>query len=420
MSADVDKLSQNIAAFENEGALSDIKVLDFSWAAATPIATKNLADNGATVVRIESERHLDSVRITAPFPDDKPGVNRSGFFADFNSSKFGVSLDLTNDSARDIVRQLVLWADVVVESFTPRVLSGLKLDYENIVKWKPDIIMLSSCMQGQTGPYKDYAGYGIQGAAIAGLHNVTGWPDLEPAGPKGAYTDTIAPRYIVASILAALDYRDRTLKGQYIDLSQIEAAVSGFLTIEMLDYSTNGRVAERRGNRSRYLAPHGSFPCLGDDYWVTICVEDEDQWNSLCSAMGNPEWTKAEPFLTVQGRFTHQDELEALLSTWTSRQHAKDVVECLQRHKVPAGVVNKSVDLFEDPQLKHRNHFRSLNHVEMGALDYNGPAYLLSETPAELHWAAPLLGEHTEYVMKNILGLSDDEYSDLESKSVFY
>ena len=390
-------------------ALDDIKVADFSWIAAAPIATKTLADHGATVVRIESQARLDTSRVTGPFQDDKPGLNRSGFFADLNTSKYDIALNLKHPDAHAIAKRLVSWADVVVESFTPSVMSGFGFGYEDIVQWKPDVIMLSSSMQGHTGPNREYRGYGGQGSALSGLHHVTGWPDRVPAGPKGAYTDSIAPRLAVAAILAALDYRDRTGVGQYIDLSQVECAISTFMSADVLDYTVNGRVTGRIGNRSPHAAPHGSFPGYGDDYWLALAVETEGQWIALREVMGNPEWARSERFATNAARLANVDDLEAQIADWTRTHAAHELVERLQAKRIPAAVVYKSIDLFEDPQLIYRNHFRPLDHAEIGTVGYNGPAHELSETPAVLRWAAPLLGEHTGYVMTDILGYTPAE-----------
>lgn len=403
---------------ETLGALADVKVADFSWAAAAPITTKNLADHGATVIRIESRAHLDSIRITGPFPNDKPGLNTSGFYADFNCSKYGVALNLKKPEAISVAKRLVAWADVVVESFSPGAMANFGLAYEDIVKFKPDIIMLSSSMQGQTGPYKKYAGYGSQGAALAGMHYITGWPDRSPAGPKGAYTDAIAPRYSIVAILAALDYRERSGIGQYIDLSQVEAAISGFLAPEILDFEVNGRVAEAKGNRSAHAAPHGAYPCTGEDRWITISIEDDSKWDAFCGVVGRNEWTADSRFATVKKRHEHHDELDEQISTWTAPQDAFDLMEKLQNAGIPAGVVQKACDLFEDPQLEARGHFRALDHTEMGVLKYNGPAHLLSETPARLRWAAPLLGEHTHYVLKEFLGYTEKEIDALTDRGV--
>jgi benzylsuccinate CoA-transferase BbsF subunit len=391
------------------GALDDIKVADFSWIAAGPIATKTLADYGATVVRVESRARLDTSRQTAPFAGDKPGINRSGFFADFNTSKLDLTLNLKHPQAREIAKRLIAWADVVVESFTPAVMGGFGLAYDDIVSWKPDIIMLSSSMQGHDGPNREYRGFGGQGAALAGLHHVTGWPDRIPAGPKGAYTDSIAPRLSVVAILAALDHRERTGCGQYIDLSQVECAISTFLRTEILEYTVNGRVAGRIGNRSPHFAPHGSFPTRGDDYWIALAVESDAQWLALGRVMAEPLWAGSERLGTVSGRLMHVDEIEEKIAAWTRTCEAHELVEQLQTAGIPSGVVYKSIDLFADPQLAYRNHFRSLAHAELGTVGYNGPAHELSETPAVLRWAAPLLGEHTEYVLTQILGYTPSD-----------
>ena len=399
-------------------ALEGIKIADFSWAAATPIATRMLADHGATVVRVESKSHADTVRITGPFRDNKPGLNKSGFFADFNSSKYGLALDMKRPAAHTIARRLIEWADVVVESFTPRVMAGWKLSYEDITRWKPDVIMLSSCMQGQTGPYRDYPGFGGQGAALAGLHYLTGWPDRIPAGPKGAYTDGIAPRFVASSILSAIEYRERTGQGQHIDFAQVEAAISGFMSTEVLECTVNGNIAQARGNRSRTAAPHGSFPCAGEDRWITIAVETEAQWSALCKAMGSPAWAAGGELKALAGRLARQDELERNIGEWTCTQDAFELAEKLQSAGVPAAPVQQARDLFDDPQLAHRGHFHALDHVEMGRVAYNGPAHLLSETPAKLRWAAPCLGEHTAQVLKEFLGYTDDDIAQFRAQEL--
>jgi len=403
---------------QTNSALSNVKVADFSWAAAAPITTKNLADYGATVVRVESRTHLDSVRITGPFPNDKPGLNTSGFYADFNCSKFGMALNLKHAGAADVARKLIAWSDIVVESFTPGTMDRWGLAYDDIIKFKPDIIMLSSSMQGQTGPYHRYSGYGSQGAALAGLHHLTGWSDRPPAGPKGAYTDAIAPRYSIVALLAALDYRERTGEGQYIDLSQVEAAISGFLGPEILDFTVNERIAQPKGNRSNSAAPHGVFPCRGEDCWITIAVENDQHWHALREIATKQEWSADPRFATFAGRLAHQDELEEKIASWTISKDAFEFMEELQAAGVPSGVVQKACDLFKDPQLSARGHFRPLDHVEMGSLCYNGPAHELSETPARLRWAAPLLGEHTTYVLKELLNYTDKQVETLRAQGV--
>ena len=247
------------------GPFEGLKVVDFTWAAAGPITTRHFGDLGATVVKIESSKHPDSLRVGPPFVDGKAGINRSGFFAQFNPNKLSICIDMTNPLGRDVARKLILeWADVVVDSFTPRVMPGWGLSYEELSRTRPDLIMLSTCMQGQTGPYRDYAGFGDQGAALSGFFMLNGWPDRDPATPNGAYTDMATPHFGAVALMAALDYRRRTGRGQYIDLSQIECGVH-VLAPQVLDYTVRGHVPQRMANRSLRAAPHGVFPVTGDD-----------------------------------------------------------------------------------------------------------------------------------------------------------
>lgn len=392
---------------EPVSVFSGVKVADFAWAAAGPIITKNLADHGATVIRVESTTHPDSVRQGGPFKDGIPGTNRSGFFADFNTSKKSIALDMKTVQGRAIARRLVNWADVVTESYTPGVMKRFGLSYEQLTEDRSDLVMLSTCMQGQDGPYANYAGYGGQGAALAGLHYVTGWPDLDPAGPKGAYTDAITPRFGIAAIAAALAHRQRTGHGQYIDLSQIEASLQ-FLAPEMVQYQLSGEVAGPMGNRSAIYSPHGAFPCLGDDAYVVIAVETDEQWLALATMVDRP-WSGDERFRTVAGRLTHIDDVERGLQDWTSDQDPHAVMHLLQRAAIPCGVVQRPSALFTDPQLAHRGHFWELEHAELGKLLYNGTSFRLSETPAYPRSSAPLLGEHTREVLTTLLGYSDAE-----------
>jgi benzylsuccinate CoA-transferase BbsF subunit len=389
---------------------SGLKVADFTWSAAGPIISKQLADLGATVVRVESSRHPDSVRFGGPFLDDIPGINRSGFFADFNSSKLSLALNMANPASRDVALRLIDWADLVMECFTPRVMEKWGLDYPVLSERKPDLVMFSSCLQGATGPYREYAGYGGQGASLAGIHYLTGWPDREPCGPKGAYTDTITPRFGLAAIAAALAYRREHGVGQHIDVSQIEAALQ-FLAPEMVDYTVSGRVAERTGNRNGVSAPCGVFRCAGDDRWIAIEVRDDRDWAELVELTQLPQL--ADPGLTAAGaRLERQDDIEAALQTWLVEQDAATVVERAQQRGIPASLVEKASDLFDDPQLLARRHFVALEHPEMGVCRYNGPSYQLSRTPAQLRSAAPLLGQHTEQVM-TMLGYSAEDVTAL-------
>jgi crotonobetainyl-CoA:carnitine CoA-transferase CaiB-like acyl-CoA transferase len=398
------------------GALAGIKIADFSWAVAGPVATKYLAFFGADVIKVESHTRLDGPRIAPPFKG-KPGRNNSGYFADHNGSKRSVSLNLKDPRGVDLAKRLVAWADVVCENFAPGVMARWRLSYEDLVRIKPDTIMLSSSMQGQDGPHADHPGFGITLQALVGLNHFTGWPDRDPLGPGEPYTDMIGPWFAASAILAALEYRDRTGKGQYIDISQFETTLH-FLAPALLDYAANGNEGGRLGNHSPYFAPHGVYRCAGEDRWCAIAVTNDDEWEGLVAAMGAPEWARAERFENILGRMRHEAELEANLEAWTRERPAEEVMELLQRHGVPAGLVANGRDLVEDPHLQARDHFRSVAHPTMGSYLADAPAFALSESPAQIG-PAPLLGQHNEEVYCGLLGLSEADFRQWEEEGVF-
>ena len=311
-----------------------------------------------------------------------------------------------------MARRLIGWADVVTESFTPGTMKAWGLDYEEARKIKPDIIYYSTCMQGQTGPHSLFRGYGTHMAALGGFYDLTGWPDREPTGPYGAYTDFIAMLYGNALVLAGLDYRRRTGKGIYIDMSQIEAALN-FLGPVLLDYTANQREWGRRGNRNDRACPHGAYPCLGDDQWVTIAVFSDGQWERFCEVLGRPDWTQDPRFAAFPSRKGHEEELDRLIGEWTKERTAAEVTALMQAAGVMAGSVCKASGLMSDPQLKHRNAFTVIGHPEIGPHYYRAAGFKLSKTPEELKRPAPCLGEHNEYILKEILRMSDDEIADL-------
>jgi benzylsuccinate CoA-transferase BbsF subunit len=400
-------------------ALDGIKVVDFSWVGVGPITAKYLADHGAEVIRIESQAHPDPLRSTPPWAGATPGLNRSQFYANYNTSKYGASLDLSKPKGRELAKRLVARADIVLESFTPRVMKNWGLDYAELVQVKPDLIMLSTCQQGQTGPHARYPGYGNLMAALAGFNAISGWPDRPPASPYGAYTDYIVPRFAASALLAALDYRRRTGKGQYIDVSQYEAALH-FLAPLILDYTVNGRVMQRQGNRDAQAAPHGAYRCRGEERWCAIAVTNDEEWRAFCRASGAPPWTQDPRFATPQSRLAHVEALDDLVQTWTMRFTPEEVMQRLQEHGVPAGIVADCGDLHRDPQLQHRGFFVELHHLEMGPSPYDGLQFTLSKTPGALRSPAPCLGEHNEHVFKGLLGLSEEEYVQLIIEEVIY
>lgn len=397
--------------------LEGVKVLDFSWAITGPAITRTLADYGATVAKIESLRAPDSARLSTPFLDRKPGVNRSAFFANYNRNKLSAALNMQDARGVEIAKKLVRWADIVVESLVPGNMKKWGMDYDSLVKIRPDIIMLSTCSQGQTGPGARLPGYGFQLVALAGYAYITGWPDRIPAQPYGAYTDFIGPPYGVLTIVSALDYRNRTGKGQYLDLSQLEASVQPLGAI-LLDYDVNGRILERQGNRDKSSVPHGAYQCQGEDRWIALAVTNDKEWKSLCRAMGDPAWTQESRFSTFLKRKRNEDDLNALVTKWTSGFKAEQVKDLLQNNGVPAGVLSNPQDLREDPQLNSRGHFWELNHPVLGKHFCDAPASKFSKTSAQPQRPAPLMGEHNNLVYKEFLGLSDEEISELVIQGV--
>jgi len=382
-----------------------IKVADFAWVGVGPISAKYLADHGATVVRVESENRPDVLRGGTPFKDAIPGWNRSQFFGDFNTSKLGLALDLKLPEAREIAKRLIAWSDVMIESFAPGAMARMGLDYDRVRELNPGIIMVSTCLMGQTGPARAMAGYGYHAAAIAGFYEVTGWPDQGPCGPWTAYTDTIAPRFVSTILAAALDRKRRTGEGCFIDLAQLEAALH-FLGPEILHCQVDGRAITRIGNRDRFRAPQGCYPCAGEDAWLAIAVETDEQWHALqrviACTLDCP--TNAE-------RLAAHDAIDATLAAWTETRQAESAMRELQAAGVPAGVVQRSSDLLADPQYAHRGFYRYLEHGEMGRIPYAGHQYRIPGYDNGPRGPAPMLGEHSFEVLSGLLGLSEEELS---------
>ena len=393
-------------------ALSDVKVLDLMWVIAGPSTTRIMADYGATIVRVESQTRIETARTIGPFRDGVSGTNTSGAFDNYNAGKLGITLDLSNPNARAVVRDLVRWADIVTESFSPRAMRSWDLDYESLRKINPTIIMLSTCLFGQSGPLSAMAGYGTMGSAISGFVNIAGWPDRAPVGPFGAYTDYLAPRFSLVAILAALDHRNRTGEGVYIDQAQAESAMH-FMSTALLDYDVNGNDAYRLGNRDQHMAPHGVFPTNSKDMWIAIAARNNEDWNRLSETIGQAELASDDRFKTLEKRKEHEDALEEIVTDWTSRQDALEIECILQTINVPAHVVQNASEIYEDPQLQHRNHFVELTDAENRETVVEGNRTILSRTPASIERSAPPFGRDNEYVLKNILGYSDEKLMEL-------
>ncbi|MCP4223063.1 MAG: CoA transferase [Actinomycetia bacterium] len=387
---------------EHEGPLAGIKVLDMMWVMAGPYSTGILAQYGATVVRVENEARLDTGRLLAPWYEGTVGKERSMGFASLNANKLSVTVDPNTEQGRDVILELVQWADVVTESFSPRAMTKWGLDYESLVKVKPDLIMLSSCLMGQDGPHAYVAGYGTMGSAAAGLVQPTGWPDRKPNGPYGAYTDYCAPRLSVTSMLAALDHRRRTGEGQYLDQSQIESTLN-YAMPALLDHQLNGTSWDRLANTDPDLFPHDVYPAAGDDEWIAIACRNDDDWAQLCALLDRPGWVD----WGVDERRAVGDEIDAAIAAWTAERAPVEGEEALQAIGVPAhSVIHTGMPM--DPQLDHLDHQVTVEHPERGEVPVERTRIQLTRTPPKLsHF--PKLGQHTEQVLRDILGYTSDK-----------
>ena len=395
--------------------LEGIKVGDFSWIIAGPMLTKCLAIYGAEVIKIETHVRPDRFRLQPPFLQ-KPSRQSSLPFADLNASKQSLGLNLRTPEAIDIAKQLIMWADVVVENFSPGQMAEWGLDYETVREINPRAVMLSSSQLGQQGPHASHPGIGNRLQALAGINHLTGWPDRDPRGPAIPYPDMIAPWFSVISIIAALDYRDRTGKGQHLDLSQIESTLQ-FISPSILDYTVNGEEGGRSGNRTLEAAPHNAYRCQGEDSWCVISVRTDAQWDSLVGAMGQPAWAAEPRFATFLERQYNVEELDRLIDEWTKPQDPYELQALLQSAGVPAARVNNGRDLHEDPQLRHRNHFTMMEHPRMGTYPTTTAAFDIEGVEPRFT-RSPLLGEHTDRVCRDVLGMQQAEVDALREKGV--
>jgi crotonobetainyl-CoA:carnitine CoA-transferase CaiB-like acyl-CoA transferase len=401
--------------------MAGLKVLDLTWVVAGPVIGRALADFGATVVRVESSTRVETARHMQPFYGGVPGPENSALYVTWNAGKLGVTADLSTERGRDVVRRLAGWSDVLLESFSPGQVQRWGLDYATLSAGRPDLIMLSTAIMGQTGPYARLAGYGNVGAALSGFQDIVGWPDLPALGPFGPYTDYVGPRFSLAALLAALDHRSRTGEGCYIDVSQVEAGVY-FQSPEMADHARNGTVVHRAGNTDRVFAPHGVYRCRaagdGSDRFVAIAVRTDGQWRTLAALMGRADLA-ADPVLgTAGGRRARAADLDPLVDAWTAGQSAEDAERCLQKNGIPAHVSASSSDYCTDPQLVHRGHLVRLPHPLHGTATVEGPRYLLSATPGQVNRAAPVFGQDNEYVLTELLGYSREEYQTMTDEGV--
>ena len=393
-------------------ALEGIMVISLGTGVVVPDAGKILGELGANVIKIESSDNLDFVRTIAADKNTSAGFNES------NRNKRSFGVNLKSDKGKDIVKQLIKISDVVAENFRGGVVKSLGLDYKSVRPLKPDIIYLSSQGFGGGGPHSDYPAYGPMLSSASGMLSIWKQPDDPyPVGSNSPLPDHMASKQVVIAVLAALDYRRRTGKGQFIDLAQTEVAAA-LIGEYYLDYTMNKREPQAAGNRCAYAAPHGCYPCQGEDNWVAISVFTNEEWRSFGKAIGDPEWSRDPKFADIPGRLKNIDELDRLVVEWTSDRKAKEIMEILQSSGVSAGVVQRAPDTLEDPQLKHLNALVELDHPAVGKRTYNNIPFHLSETPTVPSSPAPLLGQHTDEICRELLKMPAGEIEKLKADKI--
>ena len=390
-----------------------LRIADFAWVGVGPNATMQMAFHGAEVIRIESSLKPDTFRSGGPRPAGVNSLDASAYFAKFNRGKLGMALNLQHPQAVEVAKRLVAVSDIVTESFAPGFLNRIGLGWEELRAVKPDLIMASMSMEGQTGPHAGFRGFGLTLQATAGVTGLTGWPDRQPVGTGVAYTDWIATHVAIIALLAALDHRRRTGEGQYIDVSQLEAS-SLVLDAALIDALNTGRVQSALGNRDLRYAPHGVFPCVGEDRWCAIAVTNEEQWRALARIISEGEELADDSrYASAALRLAAQDELEALICAWTVERSVEEIEATLQAVGVPAHRVATMRDAHEDAQLAQREHWWGSEHPVVGDVSYESPAWRFSDTPPPRPPHSPLLGQDNEYVYRELLGYGEEEFTEL-------
>ena len=397
----------------NNGPLAGLKVLDVFWVVAGPGATRMLADYGATVIHIESTRRQDMVRNVPPYIGGMPDPERAACHHSTNANKLNITLDLSCEEGREVLRDLIRWADVFTESFAPGVIARMGFAYEKVKALNADIIMISSCLMGQTGEWSGYAGFGNSAAAVSGFHALTGHPHQPPTGVFGPYTDFISVRFNALALLGALLHRRRTGVGQYIDMSQGEAALH-FLAPECLRCLRDGGVRAADGNRDEVYAPQGVYPTAGSDKWLALCVGSQAQWAALCELAG----FESLATMDVAARRAAHDDLDDRIEQWTADQDGLELESRLQSAGIAAHRVLDTHELAQDPQLAHRGHYIPVQHREFSDAVVESTRLRFSRTQAVVPEIAPWFGVDNEKVLRELLGYDASRYERLLARDV--
>jgi crotonobetainyl-CoA:carnitine CoA-transferase CaiB-like acyl-CoA transferase len=400
--------------------LAGVRVVDFSWVWAGPFCAMQLAHLGAEVIRLESQARPDAARRLPITPAGmEPGLNRSGYFNQWNQGKQSALLNLAAPGAIEIARRLIAKSDVVVENFATGVMERLGLSYEDLRQVKPDIIMVSISGYGHTGPQRSYMGYGPAIVPLSGLASLTGYPGGPPAEVGISYGDPTGGITAAAGVLAALVVRRRTGRGQHIDLALWEATAA-LVAEGWMEFLMSGRLPERIGNRDPLLSPCNCFRASGEDAWVTIACATDREWQALCGVIGRTELASDPRFAAAADRKANEDALEAEITAWTQTRDRWEITRALQAAGVAAFPSMSSRDLVEDPHLNERGFFTRLEHAEVGVRAHAGVPWRFAETTNGVRSPAPLIGEHTDRVMRELLGMPAEEIARLRAEKVLY
>jgi benzylsuccinate CoA-transferase BbsF subunit len=400
--------------------LSDVTVLDFCWIGAGSLVTQMMALHGATVIKIESHRRPDNLRLSPPSRPGTSGLDSSGYFASRNANKKSFALNMSEERSGPIVRELLAHCSVVTSNFRPGVMERWGLDYDSLREARPDLIYLSMPMQGEEGPCREYVGFGSTIAALSGLVAPSGMPGRRPVGTGTNYPDHVPnPGHALVALLAAIYRRRRTGSGGRIELSQLESTVN-MLGPSLLTYSLTGEEPTTIGNRSPGRCPQGVFCCQGEDEWLALSVGDDKQWRRTLSILGIENAPNVERYATFESRKKLEDEVEELIGHATSKCGAHDLMSRLQHAGVPASVVNTAKDVFTDPVIVDREYWHTLPHEVLGDFRVAGPPFSWSNDDASAMTSAPLLGEHTLDLWTNLLEHNEREFKELQDAGVLW
>ena len=392
-------------------ALAGVRVVELTAAMAGPWIGRFMAACGAEVIRVESRRHPDVVRLYVPPRTPELGIQprASPWFTDWNAGKRFVALDLARPRAVDLFLRLVARADVVVSNYSPGVMARLGLDYESLRRANEKIVVFATSGYGDSGPCSSYVTWGPNIEALSGLATLSGFPHRECAITQYAYPDVLTALHGLFAVMCALDHRRRTGQGQYIDLAQLETTVAAVGDV-MMEQLANGREPARLGNRSHAFAPHGCYRCQGDDRWCVIAVRDEAEWIRFCDVIGEPAWKDDPRFSDRARRLAHGEELDELIERWTAARPDYAVMALLQGAGIAAGVVQHVGDLArEDRQLAARHFFEEVEHLQKGTVVATGVPLGLTATPPHTGRSGAAVGEDNDHVFGTLLGMSAEE-----------